>query len=687
MLRELTASLLFAPLLAPLLTPLVAQQADDLLSPHWRTRAAAARALAALPPHELDIEALLRVLAAEWPGQLPDAGMAVGLGHLQPKTREPRVLVTQAVSELLAPNSWQHHAAPRIEQADDTALPQHPRTLAAWLLVTRTTAGSRPDFAPVPGDDHTARVWLHLAAPNDDRLRDALRAPATGRHVAQALHELGRDDRLLDALTNGDAAARSHVLAVAGDRLLTHDDALAAAVAFALRTDDAPAIAHTLRLVARSGPRGDAAIAAAVTNDPLADDARAIARALAVWCHRSEPLADAHPAWELALAHVDHIDADVRHRAAFLLGKHPIPATQHEPAVARLLPLLDAAPDPTTRLLAIDALGHCGSAIDADRRDQFLAQVQQRRPRAITARLLGLLSQLGAAGEVAFEAKVHIAQSMPHPSTATWLALADEGAKATDVLEGLLARPATGIEPARVAERFARTAPDAVRAWLVGDDAGLRTLALPALRALEPESGVATAQLLALLTAKPTNRARGATSSDAVIDWLAARDDLGDGVELVYAHMATRDVLWIPDAWRTFATRHRLPAERLLTTLEPLLRRGLGHDLFASTDRPLVRQACVAWHARTTDEAERAWLAADLVQLGATSPDEVAVVLGELQLATPPERAPHAVLLTLANAPLRSQRVLDCLHDLLDDADDYRQHLALRAILGARGPR
>jgi hypothetical protein len=45
------------------------------------------------------------------------------------------------------------------------------------------------------------------------------------------------------------------------------------------------------------------------------------------------------------------------------------------------------------------------------------------------------------------------------------------------------------------------------------------------------------------------------------------------------------------------------------------------------------------------------------------------------------------VLEALANAPLRSQRVLDCLHVLLDDADDYRQHLVLRAILGARGPR
>jgi hypothetical protein len=614
-LRTLTLGLLTVSLVGQ------APRIEDLLSEDWRIRRDTTRALAALPADQLDLDALLRVLRTNWPGELPRFTLGGGRGGFPagtPVEREPRARIQNAMwGVMLARGEWWHRGELRLTDEDDLGVPWPPRALAAWLIERRATAGSMPQLQVPLDDERSARVWLLLAAPPVERVHELLADARRGRAVASALHGLGRDDVLGDALAAGNAVTRSNVLAINHRELLERDDCLAAAIDLVLHEDDHGAAEHVAELVKNAGDRGLPRLVEALRGP--ANSERALYRGFVLLCG----LRDVSVAQPLALEHIEAADPVRRERALYLLGENAIvPELRHE-AATRLLQVIERSDERDVRLLALDALGQCGEGVEAQQRQRLRAMLDDPKSRVVHARVLGCLRMLGAAGDVPLATRQAVAKG-PFPMTATWLALADEGAPAANALARLLPWNAPGLDGQKVVDRMSETAPEVVRSWLFGKVPPLQQMALAALRKLEPESGVTTAQLLELLAA---NR----SPHNDIIRWLAHRDDVGDGAAQVYAWMAAHGDNMERDDWHAFAIRHPLPTAQLMELLGPRLQQGYDWRLVLSGDREMAREACRAWYAAAADDATRARLAGALCQLGVSSDADVAIVLAALQ--------------------------------------------------------
>jgi hypothetical protein len=658
----------FTPCLLSLTFAAQTPDLDDLRDADWRVRNEAARALAALPAERLDIERLLAVMCNEPGGDEPGFALFGGPGGRWQRQRDPRERIrVEAMYATMATGSWWHRAAPRVSGVDDLVVPWHPRALAGWLIEERTSPGCRPGLVLALEDEHLARVWLWLGAPAGDVVRRALADPVSGRIVAQALEDLSRHEALDDALAAADSGTRRNVLAVLGSRGIETRDGLAAAVEIVLQDVDAAAVAHVGSLVERA----DGGVAMLVDAlGTVGADRRALQRGLTLLCD----VEDSSVGHALALDHIGDDDASVRHLALYVLGRQPLPPELRADAAARLLRIVEGRTDRDTRLLAFDALGRCGDGVDDAQRLRLIEMLEHPPAPGVEARVLGCLRTLGDAARVPLELRLHVATT-GFPTTATWLALADAGGRAVEVLADLLVTRVPGVDAAAVAGRLARTAPDALRAWLSGDEPRLRELAMAALRSIEPDSGIRTAQLLELLETAPWHET-------VLVDWLADRGDVADGAARVFAWMAARGEVRIPPAWVRFAAQNRLPTQRMLELLDPLLGRGLGWELLGDGDRDVLRAACAARFARTTDPEARTRIAAAVARLGAASDDDVDLVLDGLSAGDP-----DAVLLALEKSPRLPPRVRTRVEELLEADASFTRHLAREALLVRRSGR
>ncbi len=654
-----------------LLAPLVAQApaVDGLLDASWKVRNATARALLAVPSEQLDVDGLLRVLRAEWDEGPPDPVICGGNAHFrfQPGY-EPRERVrVETLWGMMDRGSWWHRGESSVRDVEALVVPWPPRALAALLIEKRVAAGARPGLNLSLDDDRLARVWLWLAVPPQERVRQALTAPQTGRHVAFALRGLGRNEELDAAMQHGGAGARRNIFAVLGSASLDKEEQLAAAAELVLHDDDFEAAEHVAALVDRAGDRGLMALSDAFA---AADDGIALARLLVILC-RSKRARFGHA---IALAHIDDPDAAFRHRSLYLLGQDEIPTELQAGAASALLRIVTNRTDRDTRLLAFDALGRCGAGVTAAQRAHLVAMLQDPPAPGTKARVLGCLQNLGAAAEVPFETKDYVATTT-YPTTATWLALADEGPPGARTLARLLVDHVPAIDRQAVADRLAVTAPDVLRGWLLGDEPALQQLAITARHLLQPNDGITNARLLELLESVRGTDTRSSGLANQLVGWLAKRGDLGGDVARVFTWMAARGDGYIPESWLSFAANHRLEMARMIELLRPMLRRGYGWGLLADDNGHRLREACLAMFASTEDVAARARIAAVIAREGAETEAEVGAVLAGLRADDP---NPVLSALDMVDLP---PAVRARVEELLMHSDGYTRTLARSALL------
>ncbi|MEZ6038238.1 MAG: hypothetical protein R3F29_12210 [Planctomycetota bacterium] len=655
-----------------LFVPLVAQPptVDGLLDADWKVRNATARALLAVPAEQLDVDGLLRVLRTEWDGEVPSFGRYGGRGGRRP-SKEPRDRVWMELQVAQRCSGWWwHRPEPALDHEAELGVPWHPHPLAAFVIETRARSGGMPDVDIEVTDGIRARVWLRLTAPTDADLMRALAEERRGALIAGVLFQHRRIELLRDALAAGDPATAHNLLAIDEPELLARDDGLAVAANLVIHDDDDEAAAHVRTLLARCGRRGFEALAAALATTP--DDRRAVARVLPILCS-IDAGTSGHA---IAVAYLDDEDRDLRHQALFLLGREDLPQELQEPAATRLMALVEHVGrlDLDTRLLAFDALGRCGAGVSQPQRNRLRAMLETPPAPFVKARVLGCLRSLGEADGVAVERRRYLATTV-FPNTATWMALADGGAEGVQTLSELLLEAPYAIDTAEIAQRLAATAPEVLRAWLTGDEVRLRRLAIRALRSIEPDSGVPTAQLLSqALSETPVD--------DAWIEWLATRDDLGDRAVEVFACMAKQSVDVVPASWQTFTNEHRPPTERLLELLDPLLRRGVGWELLGDDSPELVRQACMAHASAASRRDDRARLAAVIARMGAATEQEVALV--QEALASKHRDLP---LDALEHAPVLASALRPQIEKLLSARDGWTRNLARMALIAHPEPR
>ncbi|MBI5849775.1 MAG: hypothetical protein HZB39_01850 [Planctomycetes bacterium] len=611
------------------------------------------------------------MLQTEWDGDLPVFGLGGGTGGPRPEPLEPRERIPFETSrEMPAAGDWWQHPQPRVTSAAHLVVPWNPRGLAAWLIEQRPEChASRPDLHLTLDGDRMARVWLLLAAPMEAQIRSALADPDTGRHVARALQQLDRIQLLCDGLATGDVLTRRHVLALDEAKLLDRDDCLAAAVELMLHDKDEEVANHVAQLVEKIGNRGITALVAALHD--LDADASALARWFGMLC-RSQDSSAAHA---FALAHVADEDPRCRHRALYVLGKAPIAASLQADAAKRLCMVLERTADRDTQLLAFDALGQCGAGVTPEQRQWLIAMLEQPPERGVQARALGCLQMLGAASEVPLETKRSVARTA-FPTTATLLALADEGEPAANAVESLLARYPPGVDTQVVANRFARTAPGVLRDWLSGPPSRMQIAALVALRSMEPDSGVSTARLIEELAT-----ARGYFRNH-FIAWLTEREDLGEQAAQVFTWMAAQRGAELPACCKAFAEQHALPTPRMLEILGPLLRQGYAWELLRDDDRAAARAACREACDLAKDPATRARLAGALSKLGLETELDIEIVLAALD-----GEDALWVLDDIGNAPHLPPRVRSQIEGRLDDFSLLARHFAIEALLAHRPAR
>lgn len=587
-----------------------APSVDDLLADDWRVRNEAARALA--EADSLDPLALVRVMQTEWRGYLPTYARYGGRGGRFTPTEPRSVVLHRANDELVGPRTSSLAWIEDLHDANELVVPWHPHDLASWLLRRRAELPDLPTTI-APTSVPLARAWLQLERPGIDELLAGFANEATAGVLAPALWLQGESGRtMLRTLLCRDALpARRAVLQLGKPELVAGPDELQALAHQCLHDPEQGERRQAGTLLLQVADRRAAAAALVAACTEGTDTRR---RALGLLCLLD---ADAAPAAPTLLAHVGS-DRTSRHRALVALATVEVPAALRGEAAQSLFSLLKSTGERTTRLLALDALGNCGDGVDAAMRRELQAMLSDPPFPDVEARLLGCLRLLGAVPELPTAAKASIAAKQ-HATTATWLALADDGIAGAKALARLLVDRVEGVDRAAVAERLVTTAPHVVEQWLDGNDSTLQQIALAALRATRPADGVSSEKLAAMLDREPP-------VADAAIAWLAERADARRFAPDVFAKTVESTNGWMPEACIDFARSVDLPAAQKLDMLAPVLRRGFGWQAVRGFDAAVLRTDCRRWLRDTEDPDIRARLLGELCRAGLENDEDIAMV-------------------------------------------------------------
>ncbi|MCK5940703.1 MAG: hypothetical protein KAI24_01940, partial [Planctomycetes bacterium] len=593
---------------------------------------------------EPDVPGLVAVLETDWQGSLPAYGMFGGGygGRFEP--REPRRVVLHDARESLvklqtSPLSW--YWGP--ERLDELVVPHHPHDLARLVLQQHPDA--RSDAAPTPTTIERARVWLQLGAPDDAKFQRACLNDEIAEILVTALWLRGDDGRArLRRMLPGSNAHLQRAAALLGQPELFDSPELVDVVVQQLVTAKKSADrqqAGWLLLQLKE--------AAAL---PLAracgDDRIPRSRAAGVLALLGE---DATPAAETLIRIADS-DRVTRRRALVALSNVQIPAPLKARA-AQVAWRVYETRDQTSKLLALDALGNCGLGVDAGMRAQLVEALDDPPFGGTKARILGCLRDLCLATDLTVAQKAYIASTV-HPTTSTYLALADEGAAAKDELRRLLLDPAEGVDAVAVA----RETPLALlRAWLDASDPKLRHLAYHGL-VHRDSAHVSDDQLLQLLTSTPA-------LADDCLTMFTYRPDAGMRLApQVIAHLVERaaDSTWLSRAAIRYLTDNGLPAAQKLTMYAPLLRRGLALD---TVDAEVLRPDLERWLDETEDAKVRARLLSGLCRIGLRRHRDIALAVDALG-----GEHRNAVLLHLDGSPDLPAPLREALVAILDEPED-----------------
>jgi len=628
-----------------LLTSIAAAQftAKDLLDHDWQRRNDAARALAEQAP---DVPALLQVLAADWNGSLPTFGIYGGRGGRY-SSRDPRATTLRGARENLvrgqtSPLAHYHG----VEALDDLIVPCHPHALARLLLQQHPKA--RAETTPSPTSIERARAWLQLRQPDDEQIEAACLEPQLAQSITCALWLNGEPTRAqLQRLLQTDNDELRRAAMLLGKKQLfdtpARVDVLVRQLTGSDRAADYQEAGYLLLQLEES--------AAAALARGIGDDRIPRAR-----CAGMLALLGAHaaPAAE-TLIRIANTDRNTRRCALIALTDIEIPATLRNRA-ARVAWKVFEEREHLSKLLALDALGNCGDGVDAEMRAKLLTAIDNPPSGGIKARLLGCLRDLGIATDLTTAQKAYIASTI-HPTTSTYLTVADDGPPAAQPLARLLKDPTSGIDTEAVAVRFAATAPNALRLWLADDDAGLRLLALKGLRSLGDDAGVSSKQLVELMAG------RGWIDSYCVA-WLRERPDAAAFAPQVVAHLTSAADDRVGPAFATFLKEVDLPTAQKLSLYEPLLRRGHAFDAFDAEDRLLVRKEAERMLDDADDPEVRNRLLSTLVRLGLRRDRDITLALRVLQ-----SERNYPVLFHLDDSPTLPSALRAELLEMLTESD------------------
>lgn len=601
--------------------PLLAQTptVEGLRAVDWRERNATAAALAAAPT--LDVTALVQVLQQPWDGVLPEVGRYGGrFGGSKPVDPRQRILgnETEAARRGAPEDTLHPYARFRPETARDLLIPHHPHGLATWLL------SSRPDAAPAIAAAvqqvgittfDLATVWLANHPHPLAEMLPLLQQKATAAPLALALFHRGEPERdlLRAALAEPLPAVHAVVLALGEPTLLDRAAGLAAAVEQLLTNPNEATRQRAAWVLAQRPNAAAAAIA------PRLLDATTVRRAAGFLCQIG---AAAQAAGAALLPFTDIDYSPTRHRILVALGSFDLPPASRPAAAQRLFALAVGDFDADTRLLAIDALGRQAEGVDATMREQLAAMLAKPPCRGADARALGCLQQLGAVPPLDQATKARLAAS-PLATTATWLALADEGAAGAALLEPLLEDPRPGRDLDTIVRRLAVTAPETLTRWLAADREYLRQIACYGLQSLGAASPVPTERIVQLLGSN-------AATNAAALRWLATRPDAARYLPQIAEVLVAQPTSWAVPAGAELVASLQIPPEVKFTSLEPLLREGHAWAAVRNLPAAMQREACRRWLEEAEADTTRDRLLAELARLGLAGDDEVAFAVAAL---------------------------------------------------------
>lgn len=626
-----------------------------LASFDWRERNAAALELA--NGGELPIDDLLTLLATPWAG--PEFLWWRSGGRMgPPASLDPREQVVAAATKELGFRAWKVRPADAedtVATAADLCVPWHPHALADWLLRSRPSARAEIARAladrPVAGE-FLASLWVVSAHPDADRvlardLTDAELAP-----VLRALWLGDGDGRTTVGrlLVRGDGRIRSAIVRLGDPAVLTDDAAVDAAIGVFLA--GGPEAGHAGWLLIDSGiavPRLRAHLGRGADSD------RAL---LGLLCVLGEQVGEVGDELLPCLGG----ERVVRQRALVVLASGTVPPATAAAAAPVVLAIVEGRHLASHKLVAIDALGNLGAAVDAAARTRLAKMAMWPPMLGGTERLFGCLQRLGETLDLSPERKVRTFGSPMAPRDVLLAIAADPTVPAEELHDALLQ---SWLAPSRVdcVQRVFERSPATVLDWLDAEPE-LQAAAIEVLRRAPP-TAVDAGLVVGLLRDPQRSVQRSALA------WLAEREDAADHTAAGLAAIAALHGGWSSaaddgrsDPESIAFVRRVAPAFAVLdSALGSLFHLGIEIELLDGCDPKQVETAARSWLAAADSPWVRRRLLAWFVRRGALDDGLVADVGKALQ-------APAAdILLTgLEQSPWQSAELCSALERCIDGA-------------------
>lgn len=600
-----------AALISLLAGAAIAQEpkAADLQDEEWQVRNATARAMA--NAGAVDPAQLIAVMREEWEGVLPAYGIYGGSGRGINPT-DPRERVVRAARTSLIGNWYSSVPLDYLDPGSDIVAPAHPHDLALWVLEQHKDR----DLKAVPFEPHSAALacaWLQLHKPDHAELTKALDGPH-GRFVAVALWLAGDDgrDTLRTLLPKVSQRAFKAIVLLGRTELFDSPERIEKLTKFTIEQTGTTTRGRAGRILINIDDRKTvvAALAAGCNSKRTA-----IRRALGYLCLLE---ADAAPARETLITHAVAPGAN-RHRALVALAAIQMPADARKRTAKMLFAELLEDSGSRTRLLIIDALAACGDGVSADSRKHLQEMLNDGDEGQLHARLLGCLRVLGAVPQLTTAQKFRLA-NMPFATTATWLAVADDGIEGAKLIEDKIAETIRYVDKRAVLQRLMATTPAEIRRWLNHKNPDVTVQVLKAMPTDNPIEGVTSKSVAALL--------KGDRSiALAAIKWLKDRPDAASVAPQVFAKTIELSGERIPYECRDFAQEVALPMPQKLAMLEPILEQGYGWEAVRGKDLPLLRMECRRWLKGTDNQRVRVRLLGELCRAGLTTDEDTRLVL------------------------------------------------------------